>query len=272
MMAANAAPVRDDAVRIWGGRLNLHVKVAGEGPPLVFFHALSGLAWEPLLDQLAGQHTVYAPEHPGTSPGDPRAIDEVRTFWELMLAYEELIRALGLERPVAVGESYGGMVAADLAATFPRIFSRLVLLAPFGLWRDDAPIPLVEMVSGPPEQLPKYRFAHPEGAGARAMMAPPADPALIPAAIAQQAWNIGCTTKFAWPIPDLGLGRRLHRVAVPTLVAWGRQDALVPVAYAAEFGRAIAGSQVEIIDDCGHVLQADQPEAVAAVISKFLTA
>jgi pimeloyl-ACP methyl ester carboxylesterase len=272
MMAANAAPVRDEAVRISGGRLNLHVKVAGEGTPLVFFHGLSGLAWEPLLDQLASQHTVYAPEHPGTSPGDPRAIDEVRTFWELILVYEELIRALGLERPVAVGESYGGMVAADLAATFPRLCSRLVLLAPLGLWRDDAPIPLAEMVSGPPEELPNYLFAHPEGPGARAMMAPPADPALVPAAIAQQAWNIGCTTKFAWPIADHGLGRRLHRVAVPALVAWGRQDALVPVAYAAEFGRSIAGSQVEIIDDCGHVMQADQPEAAWTAVSQFLTA
>ena len=134
-MAANAAPVRDEpvrdvSVRIWDGRLNLHVKVAGQGPPLVFFHALSGLGWEPLLDQLASQHTVYAPEHPGTSPGDHRAIDEVRTFWELMLVYEELIRALGLERPAAVGQSYGGMVAADLAATFPLLFSRLVLLSP----------------------------------------------------------------------------------------------------------------------------------------------
>jgi pimeloyl-ACP methyl ester carboxylesterase len=34
----------------------------------------------------------------------------------------------------------------------------------------------------------------------------------------------------------------------------------------------IAGSQVEVIDDCGHVLQADQPEAVWTVISKFLAA
>jgi pimeloyl-ACP methyl ester carboxylesterase len=277
MMAANAAPVRDVpvrdvSVRIWDGKLNMHVKVAGEGPPLVFFHALSGLTWEPLLDQLSSQHTVYAPEHPGTSPGEPRAIDEVRTFWELMLVYEELVRELGLDRPAAVGQSYGGMVAADLAATFPQLFSRLVLLSPAGLWRDDAPIPLAEMVSGPPERLPGYLFAHPEGPGAQAMMALPDDPALIPAVIAQQAWNIGCTTKFAWPIMDLGLSRRLHRVAVPALVAWGRQDALVSVAYAADFGRSIAGSQVEIIDDCGHVMQADQPEALWAVVSKFLTA
>ena len=270
-MAAGAV-VRDETVDVWDGRLRLHVKVAGDGPPLVFFHPLSGLAWDPFLDRLATRHTVYAPEHPGTSPGDPRAIDQVQTFWELLLCYEELVRGLGLDRPAAVGQSYGGMVAADLAANFPSLFSRLVLMSPVGLWLDDAPIPLVEMVAGPPEDLPGYLFAHPESDAARAVMAPPADPALIPAAIAQQVWNIGCTTKFAWPIADHGLGRRLHRVAVPALVAWGRQDALTPVAYAGEFGRLIAGSQVEVIDDCGHVMQADQPEAVWTAVSKFLAA
>jgi pimeloyl-ACP methyl ester carboxylesterase/uncharacterized protein YndB with AHSA1/START domain len=223
-----------------------------------------------LLSRLAGRYTVYAPEHPGTSPGDPQAIREVQTFWELLLVYEELIGALGLERPAALGQSFGGMVAADLAASFPRLFSRLVLLAPLGLWRDDAPIPLVEMVSGPPEEVPGYLYAHPEGEAALLARAPPADPEQVPAAIAQSTWNIGCTTKFAWPIADHGLGRRLHRIRVPTLILWGREDALVPVAYAEEFGRRIAGSQVEVIGDCGHALAAEQPERTWTAISTFL--
>ena len=269
-MAGSQAAVRDETAEIWDGRLRLHVKVAGDGPPVLFFHPLSGLAWDPLLDQLAQRHTVYAPEHPGTSPGDPKAIEQVQTFTELLLIYEELTRELGLDRPAAIGQSFGGMVAADLAATFPRLFSRLVLLAPLGLWRDDAPIPLMQMVAGPPEDLPKYLFAHPGSEAARAAMALPGDPELIPKAIAQGAWNIGCTTKFAWPIADHGLGRRLYRIQVPTLIVWGRQDALIPVAYAAEFGSRIAGSQVEVIDDCGHVLQADQPEHTWTALSKFL--
>ncbi len=213
------AAVRDETVEVGDGRLTLHVKVAGDGPPLLFFHPLTGLAWSPLLDRLAGQFTVYAPEHPGTSPGDPQAIKEVQTFWELLLVYEELIGALGLDRPaaprpIALGQSFGGMVAADLAACFPRLFSRLVLVAPLGLWRDDAPIPLVEMVSGPPEAMPDYLYARPEGEEARAR---PGNPA----AVAQSTWNVGCTTKFAWPIADHGLRRRLHRVRVPTLIVWG---------------------------------------------------
>ena len=77
-MTMTPMDVRDEAVEVWDGRLRLHVKVAGDGPPLLYFHPLSGLAWNPLLSQLAMRHTVYAPEHPGTSPGDPHAISRCR--------------------------------------------------------------------------------------------------------------------------------------------------------------------------------------------------
>jgi pimeloyl-ACP methyl ester carboxylesterase len=264
------AGVRDETVEVWDTRLRLHVKIAGNGPPLLFFHPLAGPAWPPLLDRLAERHTVYAPGHPGTSPGDPQAIREVQTYWELLLIYQELTGRLGLERPAALGQSFGGMVAADLAASFPQLFSSLVLLSPLGLWCNDAPIPLMEMVSGPPSDVPKYLYAHPDSEAAQAAQAMPGDPAQQAKAIAQATWNVGCTTKFAWPIADHGLGRRLHRVQVPALIVWGREDALVPVGYAKEFGSRIAGSRVEVIDDCGHVVQADQPERSWAAISGFL--
>jgi Predicted hydrolases or acyltransferases (alpha/beta hydrolase superfamily) len=118
--------------------------------------------------------------------------------------------------------------------------------------------------------VPKYLYAHPGSEAAQAAQAMPGDPAQQAKAIAQATWNVGCTTKFAWPIADHGLGRRLHRVQVPTLIVWGREDALVPVAYAKEFGRRITGSQVEVIDDCGHAVQVDQPERSWTAISGFL--
>lgn len=156
------------------------------------------------------------------------------------------------------------------ARGFPDALSRLVLLSPIGLWRDDAPIRLVEMVTGPPEELPSYLFKYPESEAAQAMMALPDDPDQVPAAIAQGAWNVGCTTKFAWPIADHGLARRLHRIAVPTLVLWGRDDALVPVIYAEEFAGRIPGSRVEVLEDCGHAMQGDQPAQMLQAITEFL--
>ena len=187
------------------------------------------------------------------------------------MIYEEALRRLGLVRPLAIGQSFGGMVAADLAANFPDLFAKLVLMSPIGLWRDDVPTRLVDLLTGPQEETASYLFVDPESEAAQAVLALPDDPELIPKAIAQSVWNIGCTTKFAWPIADHGLVNRLHRVATPTLVLWGRQDALVPVEYAEEFGGRIHGSRVEIVDDCGHVLQVDQPERTWAAISEFLS-
>jgi pimeloyl-ACP methyl ester carboxylesterase len=265
--AVGAVEVRDEVVEVWDGRLRLHVKTAGDGPPLVYLHPLPGLAWSPFLDKLAQHHTVYAPELPGTSPGDPRAIHEVQTFWELLLIYTEALGRLGLERPVMIGQSFGGMIAADLAACFPGLLGKLVLFAPLGLWRDDAPIPLVELVTGPPEEQPRYLYADP----AKAASAPPPDPDQLPTVIAQTTWNIGCAAKFAWPIADHGLGRRLHRITTPTLIVWGRDDGLVPSAYAQDFATGIPSSHVEVLADCGHVPQVEQPERTWTAISAFLS-
>jgi pimeloyl-ACP methyl ester carboxylesterase len=160
------------------------------------------------------------------------------------------------------------MIACELAAHFPSLFSRLIVFAPIGLWLDDHPV--ANWVAAAPEEIPALLFHDPNGDAARAASALPDDPDAAVAAIAGTAWAIGCTSKFVWPIPDKGLSKRLHRVAVPTLVLWGRQDALVSSAYAEEFGRRIAGSRVEVLDDCGHIPQVEQPERTVATVSEFL--
>jgi pimeloyl-ACP methyl ester carboxylesterase len=181
-----------------------------------------------------------------------------------------MIRSLGLRAPVLVGQSYGGMMAADLAAHFPGAFSKLVLLDPIGLWRDDAPIPLMEFTSAMPDRQAAFLFHDPQCAAARALFTPPDD---VEAAIAGGSaivWALGCTGKFFWPIADHGLGKRLFRIAIPTLVVWGAQDTLVPPLYAQEFARGIRNSRVSIIENAGHVPQMEQTDATFAAVSAFL--
>jgi pimeloyl-ACP methyl ester carboxylesterase len=197
---------------------------------------------------------------PGTTPGKPEAIGAVDDLWDLVLVYEEAIRALGLEQPAVIGQSFGGMLASELAAHFPQLFGRLVLLSPVGLWLDEHPV--ANWVAAAPEELPAMLFHDP----ARFAAGPPPDVA----AIAALSWAIGCTAKFIWPIPEKGLAKRLHRVDVPTLILWGKQDGLVPVEYAEEFGRRIKGSRVEVLDECGHIPQLEQPERTWALVSEFL--
>src|SRR5881392_2876274 len=112
------------------GRVKMRVKVACTGQPLVYLHPSAGLAWYPFLSWLSEHFTVYAPEFPGTSVGDPCAIHSVHALSDMVLLYEEVIRTLGLDKPVLVGQSFGGMLAAELAATFPGLASRVVLLDP----------------------------------------------------------------------------------------------------------------------------------------------
>ena len=129
--------VQERTLSVWDAQIQSRVKIGGKGPPLVFFHGAYGLEWDPFLDNLAQTHTVYAPEHPGTTPGDPDAIKSLDDLWDLVLYYYELFDQLELEAPAVVGHSFGGMVAAEVAATNPRSVSRLVLLSPVGLWLDD---------------------------------------------------------------------------------------------------------------------------------------
>jgi pimeloyl-ACP methyl ester carboxylesterase len=254
---------------VWGGRIKMRVKTAGQGAPLVYLHAASGLAFDPFLAELSTRHTIYAPEMPGTSASDPNAIHHVDSLSDLVLIYEETIAKLELPAaPVVVGSSFGGMLAAELASYFPTLFAKVVLLAPLGLWRPD--LPIATWMTTPPSGMPELLFKDPGCAEARAMFTPPSDPAVAVNLIAGMVWARGCTGKFVWPIPEKGLRARLHRVSAPTLIVWGADDALIPVGYAKEFGDAIRGSRVEILRDCGHIPQAEQREATLALVRRFL--
>ena len=86
----------------------------------------------------------------------------------------------------------------------------------------------------------------------------------------QGIWNLGCTGKFTWPIPDKGLSKRLHRVQAPTLVIWGQQDGIVPAIYAQEFADRISGARSVIVERAAHVPQLEQLDQVSQLVEDFL--
>jgi pimeloyl-ACP methyl ester carboxylesterase len=260
--------VREETVTVWNGRLDIRVKTAGSGPPLLYLHGATGLVWDPFLAHLAGQYSVYAPEFPGTSAGDPDAVHVVDDLSDMVLVHEEVIRRLGLERPVIVGHDFGGMLAAELAAHFPDLPGKLVLLAPLGLWREDMPV--ASLMTASQEKVPGLLFHDSTGEIAQAALAFPEDPEAAVAAAAGMVWSLGSTGKFVWPIPDRGLRARLHRVAADTLIVWGREDGLVPVGYADEFAGHLDRSTVAIVEDSGHLPQIEQFKQTVAKVEEFL--
>lgn len=260
--------ISEEVVSVWSGKLTIRVKVAGAGAPVVYLHPAGGLQWDPFLSRLAQDYTVYAIEFPGTSTGDPYAIHLVDRLSDVVLIYEEVLRTLGLRRPTIVGQSFGGMLAAELSAAYPGIAGKVVLFDPLGLWREDLPIALWLVAA--PEDMPTLMFHDPTSAAAQSMLALPEDPEIAAAAIAAQTWAIGVTAKFTWPIPDRGLRTRLHRVTAPVLVVWGRQDRLIPVGYAEEWRKELADSRIAVIEDCGHIPQVEKLDETLAVVGEFL--
>ena len=260
--------ITEEAIPVWNGKLTIRVKVAGAGPHLLYLHPAAGLAWDPFLSHLAESYTVYAPEFPGTSVGDPYAIHAVDHLSDVVLMYEEVVRTLGLHKPVVVGQSFGGMLAAELTSAFPDLASKVVLLDPIGLWRDDAPV--ANWMTTPPDKLPALLFHHPDSPEAQAMLAMPVDPDLAAAATAGLVWAFGSTGKFTWPIPDRGLRSRLHRLTAPVLLVWGREDQLVSSRYVEDWQQELRDNQAVVIDDCGHIPQVEKLDETAAAVDAFL--
>lgn len=256
-------------LRLWQDRIDTEVEIAGSGPPLLYLHGPWGLAPDrAFLADLAKANTVYAPRHPGTTPGDPEAIHAVDTWLDLVVYYGELLDRLQLKAPNLVGHSFGGLVAAELAAAAPQSVSRLALIDPVGLWRDDLPVKNW-MVLTDKERRPSL-FADPDGAAAQRFFGLPKDPDERVDVLAQMVWAQACTGKFVWPLPDRGLKARIHRIAAPALVIWGSADRIASPDYAQEFAKRIAGARVALIERAGHLPQLEQPDAVVKALQGFL--
>jgi pimeloyl-ACP methyl ester carboxylesterase len=251
-------------IRLWNESVTARVKVAGQGPALAYLHNGYGLVWDECLDLLARDFTVYAPEHPGTSAGDPDSIKALDDLWDLVLYYYELFDKLGLEAPHVAGHSFGGMVAAELAATNSKRVGKLVLIDPLGLWRDDAPIKNY-MVATQAELDPL--FFHDQNHPARKLVYMNPEE---PDSVIRVTWALGCTGKFIWPIPDKGLRKRIHRITAPTLIVWGMEDGLTRPLYAEEFQHLIPGARIEMVANAAHMAPLEQPAAVARLIREFL--
>jgi pimeloyl-ACP methyl ester carboxylesterase len=241
------------------------------GPAIVYLHGAGGLfPSEPMLDTLAESHQVYAPVWPGygEETDDEQRLKDMLDF---ALYGWDVVDELDLdEKPVLIGHSMGGMIAAEMAAIARHDLRRLVLIDAAGLWDDAEPIP--DIFAMLPFELAEVLFADP-AAGEKILTAGMdfSDDAALTTFMIQRARRLGMAGKLLFPVPSRHVERRLHRVTVPTLVLWGEQDRLIPPSYADRWAELIAGASVETLADAGHMLPYEQPQAAAAAIADFVS-
>ena len=254
--------LQSETLELFGGR-RAQVHRAGQGPTIVWLHGPHGVRKnDPVIAELAKRHRVVAPVAPGFNNVDE--LDDIRDVHDLALHYDDTFEALGLDGVSLIGHSFGAMIAAEVAAHVPKRVERLVLISPFGLWRDDHPV--ADLFARPYATIDRILWKSGE---ASAVMADPAnfpnDPVEKAVALNQAMTSVA---KFIWPIPDKGLRRRLPRVTAQTLVVFGRDDAFVPVVYADEFAAAIPGARTAVIADAAHMVPYEQTGEVMRLIEQ----
>jgi pimeloyl-ACP methyl ester carboxylesterase len=235
----------------------------GAGDPLLFLHGAGFTGrWLRFHEALARGAAVIAPEHIGFGATPPQ--DWLEGFDDLVLHYEDLRLALGLERFDLVGYSLGGWIAAEYAVFYPERVRSLTLITPAGLQLPDRP-PFADLFSMTPEQLFATIFNDPANIAEVMVDVEDLDTVVHlyeeSSTLARLLWN---------PRYDRKLPRRLRRVRGPALVVGAEEDRLVPNEACERYAELLPDARLQRIPGTGHALVVEQPEATAKAILDFV--
>ena len=249
----------------------IHYVEAGSGPTVILLHGLGGSTqvWQANIGPLAEKFHVVVPDQIGFGKSDKPLVNyRIRTYVDFL---DQFCKQLKIERATIVGNSMGGWVAAMFTAVFPDRVDKLVLVdaagyAPpkdfdtrvlFGLnpTTRDGVKRLIAMVY--------YNKAFLNDATV--------DQILAARLAAGDGFTIKSITESIIRGEDL-LDDVVKTIKRPTLIVWGRQDGLTPLPAGERFNKDIAGSKLVVIDQCGHVPNAEKPGEFNAALLQFLDA
>jgi pimeloyl-ACP methyl ester carboxylesterase len=259
--------VNETVQSVRGGRFRIVVGEAGTGFPTVYLHGeLLPPAPPEWLDELTTTRRVIAPQHPGF--GRSTGLEHLDDVLDLTICYLDLFDALGLNQIDLIGESFGGMLAAELAALAPDRIRRLALVAPLGFWLDESPT--LDVFALPARDVHRQAWSAPEAPPGSSYAPGTGTDEEKRRAHVERVRSLAAAGKFIFPIPDKGLAKRIHRIAAPTLLLWGAEDRIVPPAYAAPFQERIRDARLVSIVGAGHFPLLERPTEALGTLQSFL--
>ncbi len=236
------------------------------GIPLVLIHGLGarGEDWSPLIPSLAahGFH-VYVPDLLGYGRSPQPDVDYSISLQEKTVV--DFMQTLGISHADIGGWSMGGWIALKLTVDRPELVDRLVVYDSAGIYfpatfnaslftpTDAAGVNrLLAMLTPHPMQLPAFA----EQAAVRKLQS--------------NAWVLDRSVESMIGGHDL-LDFQLHRIHVPTLIVWGQQDTLIPLAVGESIHRKIPGSSLFVVEGCGHLAPAECYRPILRETIQFLS-
>ena len=247
-------------VQVAGSTLRLRKGGAGD-PLLVLHHDIGSPDRLPFYDALAKRFTVYVPSHPGYDGSERPAW--MRGVRDIAVTYQSLLAQRSLVNVSLVGLGFGGWIAAEMATMSPQVFRRFVLVGAMGVKPvqgeilDQALVSYIDYVRAGFED---------QGAFDRLFGADP------PTSLLEQ-WDLNreMTFRIAWKpyMYNPTLPHLLGGVRTPALVVWGRGDKIVPLECGEAYARVLPGSRLAVVEESGHFVDMEQPEALAKLVMEF---
>jgi pimeloyl-ACP methyl ester carboxylesterase len=244
--------------------LQLRVSSGGKGSPLLVLHRSTGnLGWLPIYQELASRHAVYVPDLPGYGASErPEWAREPR---DLAVIVHRLLDRLGLEAVAVLGLGMGGWVAAEMACWAQSRITHMTLVGAPGPQPRAGAI-LDQMLVDYPEYI-EAGFADGERFHALFGERAPRD--------VRRLWENSreMTARITWK-PYMFSRQLIHllpEIETDTHLLWGEHDRIVPLDVGKQYEEALPNARLEVIPGAGHLIELEEPQRLAALVTGRLT-
>ncbi len=270
-VAANAQATADKQIEVFGQQL--HYLEAGSGPVVILLHGLGGDAsnWAATIPALAKQYHVYAIDQIGFGQSaKPLIAYRVATLVDFLNGF---YKQAGLTKATLVGNSLGGWTAAAFTLAYPDKVDKLVLVDAAGYSPERTGLKFtretLQVLN--PATLADLKKSLSTIFYNKALLTDAAVEQFFAQKLKRgDGYTISQFLETVLAGQDY-LDGKVKQIKAPTLLIWGRQDELTPLALAEAFAQDIVGAEKAYLDKCGHVPQIECAGAFNTALLKFLS-